>query len=113
MQELSTTSTMAKPYLLEVLEDYLEIENNIGAIIKNTGYKHEFIAQKLNMPISTYYIRRRTKTFSAKDVFKIVKMLEDEETYNTAELELIESRMNDEVISADEFIEKVQATMML
>jgi len=112
MGELLKTSTMTKPYLLEVLGDYLEVEKNIGAIIASTGYKNEFIAKKLNMPISTYYAKRRTKSFAAKDVFKIVKMLEDDETCNTAEIELMNSRRNDEVISSSEFKDKLKAMML-
>jgi len=112
MDGFSKTVDMPKPYLLEVLGDYLEVENNIGAIIASTGYKNEYIAKKLAMPISTYYTKRRKKTFTAKDVFKIVKMLEDtEEMYNAAELELMESRRNGEVISGEEFINKLNAMM--
>ena len=112
MNGLNKITNMPKPYLLEVLGDYLEVENNIGAIIESTGYKNEYIAKKLAMPISTYYTKRRTKSFTAKDVYKIVKMLEDtEEMYNAAELELMESRINGEVISGEEFIKRLNATM--
>ena len=101
----------AKPYLMEVLGDYLEVEKNIGAIIALTGYKNEYIAKKLNMPISTYYSKRRAKTFAAKDVFKIVEMLEDDEMYNSTELELAQSRKNDEDMSFEDFEECVKEMM--
>ena len=114
MNGLSKTTDMPKQYLLEVLGDYLEVENNIGAIIASTGYKNEYIAKKLAMPISTYYTKRRTKSFTAKDIFKIVKMLEDtEDMYNAEELALIEARKNDndEYISGDEFLKIFCAKM--
>ena len=109
MNGISKITAMPKPYLLEVLGDYLEVEKNITEIIKSTGYKNEFIAQKLNMPISTYYTKRRTKSFAAREVLQIVKMMYDDETYNAAELELIQSRMNDEVMSGEDFMEKINA----
>jgi predicted transcriptional regulator len=111
MREVFKTAKMPKPYLLEVLGDYLEVEKNIGAIIDATGYKHEFIANKLDMPISTYYAKRRKTSFTAKDVFKIIKMLDDDEMYNKEKIELLESRKNDEVISSQEFKAKLKAMM--
>jgi predicted transcriptional regulator len=111
MNEILKVSAMPKPYLMEVLGDYLEVEKNIGAIIASTGYKNEHIAKKLNMPISTYYAKRRTKTFAAKDVFKIVKMLEDEEMNNSMELELAKSRKDDESISSEEFKKQLKAML--
>ena len=51
---------MSKPYLLEVLDDYNEIERNITSIISASGYKMQFIAEKLNLPMSTLYFKRKT-----------------------------------------------------
>jgi predicted transcriptional regulator len=111
MSELLKTTKMPKHYLMEVLGDYIEVENNIGAIIASTGYKNEYIAKKLNMPISTYYAKRKTKSFAAKDVFTIIKMLEDDERFNYTELELMKSRSNDDVISSEEFKNQLTAMM--
>jgi hypothetical protein len=82
-----------KPYLLDLLEDYSEVENNIGYIIQDTGYKNQFIADKLKLPISTYYEKKRKKTFSSKEVFQIVRMLDDEVT-EAKELALAKERRN-------------------
>jgi hypothetical protein len=111
MNELMNKTGMPKPYLLEVMADYYEVEKNIGKIIESTGYKNEYIAKKLGMPISTYYIKKRNKSFAFKEVYKIVKMLDDDTTYNQAELELMESRKNDEEMSAEDF--KTQIMLMI
>ena len=96
---------MPKPYLVDLLEEYIQVEKKIGDIIKSTGYKNDFIAKKLKLPISTYYTKKRTKSFTAKEVFQIVRMLDDDDADdNAALLELAKSRMDDDEISADEFI---------
>jgi predicted transcriptional regulator len=110
MSALMNTAQVEKPYLLEVLNDYLEVEKNIEKIILSTGYRNEHIAKKLKLPMSTYYMKKKKKTFAAKEVYQIVNMLDDE-MYNAAELELIKSRKDDEVISSDEFIKQLTATM--
>ena len=97
---------MPKPLLLEALDDYMEIEECISDIIRSTGYKNNFIAQKLKLPISTFYQKKRTKTFTSKEVIQIVRLLEDEESHyeNSALLELAKSRRGGETTSAEEYI---------
>ena len=113
MDKLIGTSRMPKPIILEVLVDYMEVENSIQDIIRATGYRHEYIAEKLKLPISTYYSKRRKKTFAPKELFKIVKMMDDDEMNNAEELALIEARKNDkdEYISGEEFLKQFRETM--
>lgn len=97
---------MPKPYLLEVLNDYFDVEKNIDGIIQTSGYKNEYIAKRLKLPLSTYYVKKKSKSFTPKEVFQIVRMLNDDE--DTALLELAKSRMidddDDETITGDELI---------
>ena len=100
---------MPKPYLLEVLNEYDEIENNIGEIIDASGYKSKFIAQKLKMPISTFYFKRRTKSFISKEIKQIVRLIDDEtDEENELLLNLAKSRRDDEKASAEDFISFLQ-----
>jgi TusA-related sulfurtransferase len=41
---------MSKDYALGVIKDYAHIIENIPAIIKESGYKVEFISKRLNLP---------------------------------------------------------------
>ena len=94
-----------KTYLLEVLHEYRKLESNITDIIDDTGYKSQFIAKRLRLPLSTFYLKRKTKSFTSAEVSKIVNMMtEDETEEDAALLELAKSRMDDDEISADEFI---------
>ena len=100
---------MPKPYLLEVLSDYSEVENNIGVIIQSSGYKNQYIAQKLNLPLSTFYVKKKAKSFTSKEVEQIVRMLDDDDADdNAALLELAKSRMedddDDETMDGDDII---------
>jgi len=97
---------MSKPYLLEVLDDYHELEENVPSIIRASGYKTQFIAEKLNLPMSTFYFKRKTKTFTPKEVTQIVRMLDDDDNnvIEKYELELAKSRADDENVSADNLL---------
>ena len=54
--------------------------------------------------MSTFYFKRKTKTFTPKEVTQIVRMIDDD-VVNKYELELAKSRTDDENISADELLE--------
>jgi len=98
---------MPKPYLLGVLNDYFDVENNIDGIIQTSGYKNTHIAKKLNLPLSTYYMKKKSKSFTPKEVFQIVWMLEDdEELENEYLIDLAESRLDEETIPLDEIFKK-------
>jgi len=111
MQTVRTKNVrMPKPYLLEVINDYFEVENNIDGIIQTSGYKNQYIANRLKLPLSTYYGKKKTKSFTSKEVFQIVRMLndDDEASENEYLLELAKSRMmdiaDDEIKTGDELI---------
>jgi len=99
-------SRIPKPLLLEALTDYLKIEESIGDIIRSTGFKNQVIAQKLKLPISTFYQKKRTKTFTPREVIQIVRLLEDEENHyeNRELLEMAKSRRGGETTSAEEYL---------
>ena len=97
-----------KTYLLEVLQEYREIENNITDIINETGYKSQFIAKRLNMPLSTFYFKRKTKSFTPNEVSQIVNMMGVDDDADDAELlALAKERRNNsdrELVSVDDLI---------
>jgi len=107
MRTITRSKRIPKPVLIEVIDDYSRIVDNIGGIIKETGYKSNFVANKLNIPISTYYLKKRTKTFTLDEVTKIVWMLDDDQNLeNEYLIDLAESRLDEETIPLDEIFKK-------
>ena len=83
-----------KPVLKNIIDSYSVIANNIDGIIEETGYRSVFIAKKLRMPKTTFYHKKRTKTFTFEEVAQIVGMLDDDEAMeNSYLLELAKSEM--------------------
>ena len=105
MRTIVKNRRVPKPVLETVLDDYKTVVDNIDGIIKGTGYKMDFIARKMDMPISTFYMKKRTRTFTYNEVTQIVGMLDDDESVENAYLlELAESRLNDETVGIDELL---------
>jgi predicted transcriptional regulator len=68
---------LSKCYVKEVVGDYSEIMSQINEILGQTGYKGKFIAKKLGIPESTFYQKKRRKTFSLKEMQQIVELMDD------------------------------------
>ena len=112
MNTMTKSSSMPKPVLQDYVSGYTQIVDNISIIIKDTGYRTNFVAKKLRMPISTFYLKRRKKTFSLDEVTQIVEMLDDDEALeNKYMLELAKERMMDDEDDEDITSEELKAMM--
>jgi predicted transcriptional regulator len=95
--------TASKPVLMSVLNEYNGIVENIAMIIKESGVKAKYIAKRLDIPESTFYHKKRNKTFSFPEVKKIVELLDDDEAAEDAIfIEMAKSRMQEEDSTMDE-----------
>ena len=109
MSTITKSNRIPKPVLQEFVNGYSQIIDNIGGIIKETGYRTNYVAKKLRIPVSTFYLKKRTKTFTLDEVSQIIGMLDDDEQLeNEYLLELAKFQMiddeDDETITGDELI---------
>jgi predicted transcriptional regulator len=70
---------LSKYYVKEVVGDYSEIMSQINDILAQTGYKGKFIAKKLGIPESSFYQKKRKKSFSLKEMTQIVELMDDDD----------------------------------
>jgi predicted transcriptional regulator len=95
--------TVSKSYANEVVSDYKEIVDQIDSIIKQTGYKGKYIAKKLGLPESTFYQKKRNKSFTHEEMGQIISLLEEEEDDDDAIeneffIKLFKEREHDEIV---------------
>ena len=69
----------SKPYFFKVLQDYQKLGTEIADLIDNTEYTSQFIAEKLKIPISDFYYKRRTKQFTPNEIIQIINLLSGED----------------------------------
>jgi len=64
-----------KPYYFRVIQEYQKLETEISEIIENLGYSCQFFANKLKIPLSNFYYKRRTKSFTPNEMIQIINLL--------------------------------------
>jgi predicted transcriptional regulator len=99
---MSTNVLLSKTYISEILNDYQEIVLKIDEIIAQTGYQGKFIAQKLGLPESTFYQKKRRKSFTLDEMKQLVELMDEEEDDDDIEdeyfMKIYKEREHEEVI---------------
>ena len=81
----------SKPYYFKVIQEYQKLETEIADhIIDHSGFNCQYFADNLKLPLSAFYYKRRTKTFTPNEIIQIIKLLCDDDD------ELIEDEDSDE-----------------
>jgi len=107
MSTIADIKKVHKPVLQNVISDYTLLVDNIGGIIRETGYKTNFIAKKLQLPKTTFYHKKRTKTFTLDEITQIVGMLDNDEALeNEYLINLAESRLDEDAIPVEDIFKK-------
>lgn len=93
---MDTNVLLSKTYASEAVEDYLEIVNNVNEIISRTGYNGRFIAEKLDISESSFYVKKRNKSFSVNEIKRIIELMDEDD--DEFFLKMYEERKNDRII---------------
>jgi hypothetical protein len=69
---------LTKAAIIKVVDDYAAIMDAVPDIIKQSGYRVDYIAKKLHMPKSTFYARKKKRAFFVEDMQKIAALIDDD-----------------------------------
>lgn len=65
--------------MLKIVENYKELRQNIGMLIKKSGYKNSFIAEKLGIPSPNFSVKKKRGSWTIEEVEKILGIIDNEE----------------------------------
>jgi predicted transcriptional regulator len=104
--------SVSKSYANEIINDYMEIVGQVDSIIKQTGYKGKFIAKKMGLPESTFYQKKRKKSFTYKEMQQLIALMDDDGDDDAIEeaylMKIHKERENKVGIPLDDFIAQLK-----
>ncbi|MDR1886857.1 MAG: hypothetical protein LBQ70_02970 [Prevotellaceae bacterium] len=111
---MSASVLLSKNYVNEVIGDYVEIVDNVDEIIKQTGYKGKFIAKKMGLPESTFYQKKRNRSFTHAEMQQIAALMDDDgEDDDAVELayfaKALKERENEPTVTLEELVAQLDA----
>ncbi len=85
----------------EILKNFQTLRKSLTLLIDKSGYKSSFIAEKIGMAPSNFYVRKQRNSWNEEEIEKILNVIENEELEDFFLGHLMEN-MNEENITLDE-----------
>lgn len=73
------------------IEKYIEIQNNIDEILKNSPFKMSYIIEKSGIKKPTFFKKLKEKRFTPEELLVISKTIEPQQWRNETKEEILES----------------------
>ena len=83
--------------MIAEIEKYIEIQNNIDQILKNSPVKLSFIIEKSGIKKPTFFKKLKEKRFTPEELLSIGKIIEPKIWQNETKEEILESLKRSEV----------------
>ncbi len=81
---------------------------NLGELINVSGYRNDYVAKKLGMSPQSFAVKKQRATWKAKEVEKLLSIIENEETEDYFLGLIMKSLESDETLSLSEFKQQVK-----
>ncbi|MCU7616966.1 hypothetical protein NZ698_07135 [Chryseobacterium sp. PBS4-4] len=77
--------------MIAEIEKFIEIQNNIDEILKNSPFKMSYIIEKSGIKKPTFFKKLKEKRFTPEELLVISKTIEPKEWRNETKEEILES----------------------
>ena len=88
--------------MLHIIQDYKKLLSSVDTIIKESGYRINYITEKMNMPAVTFYHKRKNAGFTITEMEKLFEIIDTEEIEDTLFFKLMEDDKNKDFATEDE-----------
>ena len=90
--------------LTKIVENYQLIVNNLGKLIDISGYRNDFLSQKIGLKPANFSLKKQKGNWSSEEVMKLITIIENKEIQEYIEdLRMKESMAKGKFISSNEF----------
>lgn len=77
--------------MIAEIEKYIEIQNNIDEILKNSPFKMSYIIERSGIKKPTFFKKLKEKRFTPEELLVISKTIEPKQWRNETKEEILES----------------------
>ncbi|MBP6387082.1 MAG: hypothetical protein KA313_03935 [Pseudarcicella sp.] len=65
--------------MIEIVQDYLKLKSDISILLKKSGFKTSYIAEKLGIPQPTFSVKKQRANWNEAEMLKIVSIIENDD----------------------------------
>lgn len=65
--------------LTKIVENYQLLVNNMGQLIEISGYRNDYLAEKIGLKPANFSVKKQKASWSAEEVLKLLSIIENQE----------------------------------
>ncbi len=88
--------------ITELIQDYKVLCMHVTELIDRSGYKVDFVREKLKMSKPGFYTKRKKGNFAPEELLEIMKIIRADEVEDELFDSVVSKHLNDDVLSAKE-----------
>ena len=89
--------------LAKIVLDYQMLVNNIGQLIEISGYRNDYLSEKIGLKPANFSIKKQKGNWSADEILKLLAIIENKEIEEFIDNIKIKAGKEGNYISSDEF----------
>jgi uncharacterized protein YjcR len=89
----------------EIVQNYMSLCKSMGTLIKASGYKNVYLAEKLGMPPTNFSAKKKRASWTPDEIDQILAIIGNEELEEYFMVQLMEEdiKANEPTVPAEEF----------
>jgi len=88
---------------LSIVKEYKNLLFNLSKVIDISGYRNDYIAQKIGMKAPNFAVKKKRATWTVDEVEKILITVENEDVRNFLEIQKIKNSETGKALSSEDF----------
>lgn len=90
--------------LTSVVKNYQLIVNNMGQLIDISGYRNDYLSQKIGLKPANFSLKKQKGNWSVEEVMKLLEIIENDEIEDYMDVVKIkEAASKGKFVSSEEF----------
>jgi len=89
--------------LSKIALNYQMLINNMGQLIEISGYRNDYLSQKIGLKPANFSIKKQKGNWSVDEVIKLLSVIENKEVEDYIDLLRIKEIKKGSYMSSDEF----------
>jgi len=89
--------------LSKIAQDYRMLVNNMGQLIEISGYRNDYLSQKIGLKPANFSLKKQKGNWSVDEVIKLLAVIENKEVEDYIDTLRMKESKKGTFISSDEF----------
>ena len=94
--------------LTKIVKNYQLLVNNMGELIELSGYRNDYLSQKIGLKPANFSLKKQKGNWSADEILKLLSIIENKEIEDYIDILRIKEAGKGKFISSSQFEKEME-----